>query len=92
MSGYTTATRSHDAEWLLQRELQFNDILLQTGRRNPRRGKDYGNKTSLPLTPPTPAEEAAAARRVREIANRGGWNGHWLAEALDMLGLQGVAR
>jgi len=83
--------RYHDSEWILNQEMRFNDALLQAGRRNPRKGKDYGNKTTLTLTPPTPAEEAAAAHRVRQIAAHCGWDQQRLTETLAMLGLQGVA-
>lgn len=87
MSSYTTATRGHDAEWLLQQERRFNDALLQAARRRPRKTRDRGNQAGMTVLPLTAAEELAAAGRIREVAHRRGVDNTELADLLNMLGV-----
>lgn len=87
---YVTAVRGHDAEWLLQQELRFNDVLLRQGRRRMRKKTAKLKDTSKLLleyttAEPTQAEKDAVRRLVMaRAASRGAAA---VQEILDMLGL-----
>jgi len=84
MSNYVTATRDHDAEFLLGIQMKENDRQLQAARN--------GRKMVTPRSPvrdvgpvavPTAAESKAAARFVCRMVERDA-----VDEVLAMLGLE----
>ncbi|MGA4989942.1 hypothetical protein [Nonomuraea bangladeshensis] len=86
MSSYTTHQRGHDAEWLLQQEMAFNDrqvAAVRAGRKP--MSKSYASSSGIgALREVTPAEAALAARAVTRMAAGRGEDG---SEVLQMLGL-----
>ncbi len=82
------APMAHDAEWMLQRELLVNELMLEKGRRRKPRGRDTTRiAASFTLIPTTPGEDAAAERAMRRAAARTGAAADDLAQVLEALGL-----
>ncbi|MEU8040927.1 hypothetical protein [Streptosporangium sp. NPDC049078] len=84
---HSDSLRYHDSEWMLQREMRFNDALVQAARRRPRKTRDRGNQAGMAVQPLTAAEQQAAAEQVRAVAARRRFTPDTVAELLDMLGL-----
>jgi hypothetical protein len=85
---YVTATRTHDAEWLLQCERALNDHLLKVGRARKAKAQRDRNVLTVGHIPELEQGEIEAAFRVvtRAAADLGA---EAVAEILQALGLAG---
>jgi WhiB family redox-sensing transcriptional regulator len=80
------SVRTHDAVWIIQRELAYNDYLLQKERRLQRkRGRAAVDIQDVPEV--DEATKDAARRVLAGIAAEAGATADDLREALDMAGL-----
>ncbi|KAB8186931.1 hypothetical protein FH608_046435 [Nonomuraea phyllanthi] len=84
---YVTAMGGHDAEWLLQREHELNDRLMQAGRagRKPLLKSPVSSSRLGAIKPIEPWEADLVFRFVRRTVA----GDEAVSEVLQMLGLEG---